>query len=479
MKNRTFLYFKNIVLTGAVLLLMTACEREYSDRVDFATFPNSPEVFIDGFSGGLEYFPFDGSKLDAFTVDTEVKYRGDASMRFDVPNFGDPAGSFAGAIFPDYGGRDLSGYDALTFWAKATKAATVNEIGFGNDFGENKYLVTKNNLRIGTGWEKYVIPIPDPSKLWSEKGMFWYAAGPENGEGFTFWIDDLQFEKLGTVAQPKPAIFGGQDLEAEAFLGIQGLIPRSGLTQTFNLANGANQTVVAAPSYFKFNSSDVDVIQVSELGVITPVSKGTATITATLGAVRAIGSATLEVRGAFDFAPVPDRNPEDVISIFSDSYVNVPVDFYNGFFDGQTTLGGEVRINEDNSVIFYEDLNFVATGFSNPTVNASQKTSFHVDIRIDEPIDAGDTIRFELIDFGADGVFGGGDDTGGAITYDSGQLETGTWISFDIPFSDFSDATGGGLDGFVNSNKANIAQIVFASGGISTLFVDNMYFYSE
>ena len=479
MKNTTFLYFKNSVLTGAILLLMTACEREYSDRVEFANFSNSPEVFIDGFSGGLEYFPFDGSKPDAFSVDTDIKYSGEASMRFDVPNFGDPSGSFAGAIFPDYGGRDLSGYDALTFWARATKAATINEIGFGNDFGENKYLVTKNNLRIGTGWEKYVIPIPDPSKLWGEKGMFWYAEGPENGEGYSFWIDELKFEKLGTVAQPQPAIFNGQDLEAETFLDVQGLIPRAGLTQTFNLSNGANQTVVAAPSYFSFISSDVDVIQVSELGVITPVSIGTATITATLGAVKARGSVTLEVRGAFDFAPVPGRDPEDVISIFSDSYTNVPVDYYNGFFEGQSTLGGEVRINEDNSVIVYENLDFVATGFSNPTVDASQKAFFHVDVRIDEPVGPGDTLRFELIDFGPDGVFGGGDDTGGAITYTSAQLESGSWISFDIPFTDFKDNTGGGLSGFVAGDKANVAQIVFASGGISTLFVDNMYFYSE
>ncbi len=304
MKNRTFLYFKNTLITGAIFLLFTSCEREYSDQVEFATYPNSPEIFIDGFSGGLEYFPFDGSKLDAFTVDTDVKYSGDASMRFDVPNVGDPSGSFAGAIFPDYGGRDLSGYDALTFWAKATKAASINEIGFGNDFEENRYLVTKTNLRIGTGWEKYVIPIPDPSKLVVEKGMFWYAEGPENGDGYTFWIDELKFEKLGTLAQPQPAIFNGQDLQADAFLDIQGLIPREGLTQTFNLSNGANQTVIAAPSYFSFLSSDVDVIQVSELGVITPVSTGIATITATLGAVNSQGSATLEVQGAFDFAPV-------------------------------------------------------------------------------------------------------------------------------------------------------------------------------
>jgi hypothetical protein len=37
--------------------------------------------------------------------------------------------------------------------------------------------------------------------------MFWYAEGPENGNGYTFWIDELKYEKLGTVAQPRPAIF--------------------------------------------------------------------------------------------------------------------------------------------------------------------------------------------------------------------------------------------------------------------------------
>ena len=134
MKNRTFHYLKNTLLTSTLLLLICSCEREYSDLVEFATYPSNPEIFIDGFSGGLEYFPFDGSKLDAFSVDSETSYKGDASMRLDVPNFDDPSGSYAGAIFPDNGGRDLSGYDALTFWAKATRAATVNEIGFGINF---------------------------------------------------------------------------------------------------------------------------------------------------------------------------------------------------------------------------------------------------------------------------------------------------------------------------------------------------------
>ena len=59
-------------------------------------------------------------------------------MRFDVPNVGDPNGAYAGAIFPDYGGRDLSGFDALTFWAKATKKGTINESVLDKILGENK-----------------------------------------------------------------------------------------------------------------------------------------------------------------------------------------------------------------------------------------------------------------------------------------------------------------------------------------------------
>ncbi len=479
MKNRKFIYLHSTLLMSFILILVSGCEREVTDEVKFTTFSNNPEIFIDGFSGGLEYLPFAGSKLDAFSVDSEVLYKGESSMRFDVPNEGDPAGSYAGAIFPDYGGRDLSGYDALTFWAKATKAATINEIGFGQDFGENKFLGTKNNLRISTTWTKYIIPLPDPYKLTDENGMFWYSEGPEDGDGYSFWIDELQFEKLGTVAQPQPAIFNGEDVVGESFLDIEGLIPGPALTQTFNLGSGLNETVTAAPSYFTFSSSDVDIVRVSELGVLSPVGLGTAEITATLGGVKAEGSLTLTVSGGFDFAPAPTRDPNSVISIFSDTYTNVPVDFYNGFFGGQTTLGGVVDIN-GNNIILYEELNFVATGFENPTVNASQMTHFHVDIRIEESIDPGDFIRIELVDFGPNGAFGGGDDAGGAITYSNADLESGTWISLDIPFTDFTGATGGGLSGLINSDRANLAQIVFASdASISNLLVDNMYFYTE
>ncbi len=455
-----------IALLGFISIILSNCERNLSGDVDFAKFPSNPQVFIDGFSGGLEYFPFGGSKLDAFTVDTDIRYAGTASMRFDVPNVGDPAGAFAGAIFPDNGGRDLSGYDALTFWARATQAATINEIGFGNDFGDNKFMVTLNNMPISTAWTKYTIPLPDPSRLVEEKGMFWYAEGPENGNGYSFWIDELKFERLGTVAQPRPAIFAGQDEVIETFIGTT--INITGLTQTFNLESGLNQTVSAAPAYFTFKSSDVDVARVSENGVISIVGEGTAEITAVLSGVRAQGSLTINSLGDFVPAPTPTRNPVNVISVFSDAYTNIPVDFYNGFFAPfQTTLGGADLDIGGDKIIKYTQLNFVATEFKNPTINVSQMTHFHVDIQIQESIDPGDFITIELGDFGPNAAFGGGDDSSGRVTFTNTALTRNNWISLDIPLAQF------GL-----TSRNNLAQIFFISDAtISTLLVDNMYFY--
>jgi len=470
MKNKLFLSFWHTFLIGSFFLLMTGCEREYSDQVEFATYPDNADVFIDGFSGGLQYLPFDGSKLDAFSVDNGEYYKGDASMRFDVPNVGDPSGSFAGAVFPDNFGRDLRGFDALTFWAKATRAATINEIGFGIDFEDNRFATIKRNLVLNTGWVKYTIPIPDPSKLVREKGMFIYAAGPEDGEGFTFWVDELQFEKLGTVAQPQPAIFDGEDRVENTFLDVQ--IPITGLTQTFSLASGANETVSAAPSYYDFNSTDPDVARVSESGIVTMVGTGTATVTALIDGVKAKGSLSVEVGGSFDLAPIPPpRAPENVISVFSDAYNNVPVEYYNGFFvpDGQTTLGGaNLNINGDN-IIRYTDLNFVAIKTVN-SLNASAMTHYHLDIQVeDAQLAPNDFLRILLVDAGPDNIIGTADDTEAFVEFRSPVLVPGQWTSLDIPLSDF-----------IGLNTSNLALYFFVSDStISNILVDNIYFYKE
>ena len=66
MKKSNYRDSKIIFLLGLILIVTVGCERELSDDVEFATFPKTAEVFIDGFSGGLNYFPFSGSKANAF-----------------------------------------------------------------------------------------------------------------------------------------------------------------------------------------------------------------------------------------------------------------------------------------------------------------------------------------------------------------------------------------------------------------------------
>jgi hypothetical protein len=458
---------KNSILLGLILFTSISCERDLSEDAVLSTFSKNPDVFIDAFSPGLGYGAFGGSKYTAFTVDTDVKYQGTASMRFDVPNEGDPQGAYAGGVFIDGSGRNLTDYDALTFWVKGSQGATLNEIGLGTDFGDNKYNVMMKNVSISTNWQKVIIPIPDASKLVQEKGQFWYSEGPENGLGYTFWIDNLKYEKLGTIAHPEPSILNGLNKVEQTFIGSN--VTLTGLTQTFNMPTGVNQTVIAAPGYFTFKSSDPTVATVNELGKVSVVGSGTTVITAKLGGKDATGSLTLTSLGVFTPAPTPTKDASNVISIFSDAYTNVPVEYYNGYWAPyQTTQGqADININGDN-IIKYSQFNFVGVQFSQPTINATQMTHLHVDVQVQNTTGAGNSMKIALNDFGSDNAYGGGNDSGFNLTVSNPSLPSGSWVSFDIPLSSFTGLT----------NRANLAQIVFESAtGITGILVDNIYLY--
>jgi len=474
MKNRTINYSKITFLLALVFMVTMSCERDISDEVEFATFPNTGEIFTDTpiGMGSNFYFPFSGSKPTAWTVDESEGYESEASMRFDVPNANDPEGSYAGAIFRidgDGSGRDLSDFDALTFWAKGSEARTINNVGFGQDFLENKYQVkVKGALQLTTNWVKYIIPIPDPSKLIQERGMFWYAEGPnDDGTGWTFWIDELKFEKLGTIGSPRPEINNGIDGSIQTFIGTDGVIPGSNVT--FNLPSGFDVEISTAASYYDWTSSEPSVVAVEDGGNLPALSQGTSVITATLAGVQAEGSLTVEVLGEFEAAPIPPaRDSANVISIFSDAYNNVPVDYYNGYFlDGfQTTQGqNDIYIDGDN-IISYTDLNFVAIGtfLDVAPVNAFNMTHIHVDINVREVIDSGDYIKLQL----HNDV--GGTETFGFVTIDGSQLASNEWVSLDIPLDDFT--------GLAARNQLGLIFFI-SDATISEIYVDNVYYYRE
>ena len=195
------------MLLPLIILVTVSCEREVSDDAIPATFPTTAEVYTDAPVGLTDQFfdsfdPNAGANAEAFGTDENVAYLGSSSIRLDIPAPNDPNGGFIGGIFKDRGeGRNLTSYDALTFWVKASRTAVFDEVGFGTDFEQDKFPVVRAGIPLSTDWRKVIIPIPDPSKLVQEKGMFFFSTGTQStdGVGFTIWIDEIRFENLGTL----------------------------------------------------------------------------------------------------------------------------------------------------------------------------------------------------------------------------------------------------------------------------------------
>nr|WP_299070183.1 glycosyl hydrolase family 16 [uncultured Allomuricauda sp.] len=473
MKNIRNIHLRFIVLFSLGIAIFTSCERDFSDDVQFATFSSNGDIFTDSPVGLTDEFfdsfdPNEGANPEGFGTDDNEAFEGSSSIRIDVPAPDDPDGGFIGGIFLDRGdGRNLTGFDALTFYAKGSITATIGEVGFGTDFGENKFAVTAQNIRLSTDWRKIIIPIPDPSKLIQERGMFFFSAGTQttNGFGFTFWIDELRFEKLGTIAQPSPAILNGVDVVQQAFTGSNLLV--NGLAQTYNLESGINQTVIAAPSYFDFNSSDNSVAIVNELGQVSVIGTGTTNITAQLAGVQATGSLEVTSNGSLDFAPSPTRPAANVKSIFSESYTpDTPINFAPNF--GGSTTETVLTNNNGDNVLAYTNNNFTGITFDN-TVDASGLTFLHIDVYVQS---AGVEVGLQIRDIGANqeletNTTNGlpqGDDVD--FRFDLTGLTVGQWTSFDIP-----------LGGDLATQKNNLGALILTDG--PDFIFDNIYFFTE
>lgn len=468
MKNLTFYKLKYLFLASVTLLLFWGCSRSV-DNLEEATASKNPDIFIDTFSAGLEYAAFEGSVLDAFEVVSDVTYdNSEQSMRFEVPDFGDERGSYAGGTFYTNSPRDLSEFNAITFYARGSQSTTIDVLGFGIDLDQNRFQTAVNDIPVNSSWQKRIIPIPDPIKLTSERGLFFYSSGPQDGSGYTFWLDEVKFESLGTIVFESARIMDGEDAVVSANTGQT--IELSGLQSIHNMPDGTNQTVNASPHFFTFSSSNQAVATVSEAGVVTVESEGTAQITATLRGNDAEGSLTVNSEGSLNqpttLPDEPTQDPADVISLLTGVYDNVPVDTWNTGWEFSTAQSASIQI-QGQEVIQYQDLNFVGIEFASQTIDASGMTHFRLDIWTPDPTDMNEEFKVLLVDFGANDEFGGGDDSEHELTFTSPTLQTESWVTLNIPLSEFT-----GLQ-----NRSNLAQLVL-SGDLPNVYVTNVYFYS-
>lgn len=441
-------------VAAAVLLALAGCAKHTGI---VAPKIKDPVVFDDTFGAYVDFQAFAGSKVDAIAIDSTESVNGTASLRITVPPSGSTSGTYAGGAFTTNRARDLSGYNAVTFWAKASHAITFDVAGLGNDnTGTSKYTASRSALAMTTDWQRHVIPIPLPSRLTDEKGLFFFAEGPEAGAGATVWFDDVRFENLLDVTNPRPSI-PTQTISPDvgSYATITG-------TRVVFAVGGTNVLVDCMPGYFTFHSS-ADSVVVGGEGTVRAVGLGSATVTATLGEIAATGTLTVTPNAApVQAAPTPTVPAADVISLFSNAYTNVPVDTWSASWD---VANVEDVLIAGNAAKRYSALSYAGIEFITHEIDATAMTHFHLDVWTAR----GTNFKVKLVDFGANGAYGGGDDSQFELTFTPASTPAftpGSWSSLEIPLSSFTGLT----------SRAHLAQLVL-SGDPGTAYVDNVYFH--
>ena len=416
-------------------------------------------VFGDEFFEGSSFAPFGGSNNNV-TIDTAEATVGSASLRIEVPNGGYTGGTYvAGAPV------DVSAFNAIGFWAKASEDTTFNTFGIANDGAGNAFQVERQQTAVTTEWAWYVTPIGDPSALTSIAGLFHFAdAGTDTP--YTLWLDDIQYLVDDTIGTPTAA-FG----TVETTLGVGETTSSAGHTATFPVGDASVQVFPTA-RHFMWMSDNEAAATVDDAGVVTTVAEGTAVITATFLGEPAGGTLTVTVdpNSGPTAAPAPTTPEAAVVaSVFSDAYASVPVDTFRTVWSAADFSFEDI---EGNPTLRYASLDFAGIETVGPN---SLELSAATHMRFDVFSSDATAVRFKIVDFGADNAFDGGDNSEGEVTLNAGSdpaFIAGEWNQYDIPLSVF--------EGFGLANRANVSQFIVAASepGAVTVYIDNVYFYT-
>jgi Secretion system C-terminal sorting domain len=422
----------------------------------FAQVSNAQVVFTDSLTTGVTFFDFGGS-TNLLSTDPSQRYSGTSSLKIAVP-----AAGYTGGAFKSATPKNLTTYNAVSFWAKASAAKTLNVAGCANNALAGTNATEWNAIPLTTTWTKYIVPIANPAKLTAEDGLFHFAEGSDEG-AYTIWMDDIKYETLaaGILGTPVPAIATETtNLLVGATFQVNG-------TSAVIPVNGVNQNLYVAPANFTFLSSVATIASFDAFGQGTALAVGTTLVTAKLGTVNANGTKTVIVGAATNpaiGAPVPTRLAANVISLFSNAYTNVPVDTWSAVWDNADVANYVIGTTDTTKK--YTNLVYAGIEFTSRQINATAMTGFHLDFWTPNATN----FNVKLVDFGANGAYGGGDDTESEVVFNATSTPAvirNGWVSLDIPMSAFT-ALGA---------RAHMAQMVLSSSN-STVFVDNVYFYN-
>lgn len=446
---------------------ITAAVQGKEARPATVTVKPSPYVFYGEFAPNSSFVGFRGATNDLARDTTELR-EGRPTLRIAVL-----AGSagYAGGAIVSAAKRDLSSFDALTFWAKASKDTTINVFGLGNNSaGASGFEAELAGASLTTTWTKHILPLADPSKLTEIDGLFHFADGPKD---YTLWLSDVQYEKLGTdvLGTPSAAINTNQSAPSLS-IGDTLALPVGTSAVDFTIDGALVRLTNPGWRYFTLTSDASAIATVSPDGVVTAKGEGQATITATLAGAAATGSLTVSVtpKTAPTTVLAPPTLPaEDVIALSVSGVTNHGVDTWRTSWSAATFE--EVDL-EGHAVKHYSSLDFAGVETTGANlIDASAMTALHLDIWTSNAT----TLRVKLVDFGANGAFDGGDDSEAQLALTSSTtpaLTTGSWVALELPLADF-------LAQNANFRRAHLAQLILSAvpTGAANVYVDNVYFH--
>ncbi len=456
----------SIVLTLLALpVLLAGCSKRDVDGLETARAPVDPVVFADDLvglggndRGDVYYQPFSGTYAEAVSVDDQTARTGDYSLKAVVPGDGSPLGAYTGGVLTAVGTRDITDFNALTFYAKSSAPTMLNEAGYGNDnTGTSLYTGGRSNIPLGTDWTFVVIPIPNPSRLIAERGLFMLAEGWEDGlpEGHTIWFDDIRFASLENITDPFPVMPSSlKQYFIGSTVGLQG-------TYTRYSVDGGYVVTQHMPGYFDFDTTD-QTVAVVEDNEIRVVGEGTAAVTATLNGEPVNGTVVL-----YGFlpptapAPAPAHPSGDVISLFSDVYDDEIIDEWNPNWGAPTEMA-DYDVQGDATKMF-TGLTFAGISFYDHRLDVTAMT--HLSLDVFAP--AGADFKVKIVAFAAD--------TGSSaveieLVFDdttTPAFAPAAWSTLDIPLADF---------GFTTTLE-HVGQLVISTTDARLVLVDNLYFH--
>jgi len=479
-----------------------------------AVVPGGKVFFAGAYDSGVAFMPFGGSTNDV-TVDaaTTLNATGHGSLKVVFPGAGYTGGAFVDNSAP----RNLTAFDAVTFWAKASAPLTFEKVGLGNNggfSGNTGFDVEENALALTTAWQKFSVPIPLASKLTANDGLFHFADGTNHSGGspVTVWLADIQYEALGSgvLSAPSPAWLNTAITVANA---ATYQIKASDLKIDYTVNAVPLTLSVPNPNYFTF-TSDNAVATITAGSLITGVNSGAsavANVTATLGTVASANKLAVTVTNGVlnaptTLPPVPTiAAGAKVISLYSsvtggyngtasDKSANVDTwltcwSAASGGDPVAITVGGSTAsprkyvLTAGATYLGVEVLG--KTGATQPgscggtitganELDISTMTGFHVDVWTP---DDNSNLQFKLVDAGADGKLDG-QETNGIATLTPGStppLATGKWLSYDLTFA---SGFPGNNFGSSAANLHHFGQLVIVAPGGGTVYVDNLYFYN-